>query len=101
MGFVKRVENFKCEKCGQEIKGNGYTNHCPVCLWSKHTDIKPGDRKADCLGLMEPIEILSKKQDFHLIHKCLKCGLKKTNIMSGSDNIDLALNNAKNRNRFG
>jgi len=43
--FQKRIENFTCEKCGLFVKGTGYTDHCPNCLWSKHMDINPGDRK--------------------------------------------------------
>ncbi|MBR6751902.1 MAG: RNHCP domain-containing protein, partial [Alphaproteobacteria bacterium] len=42
--FVKRVENFTCAHCGAEVFGNGYTNHCPKCLWSRHVDNNPGDR---------------------------------------------------------
>ena len=55
--FNRRIEDFTCEHCGTEVHGNGYTNHCPNCLWSKHVDINPGDRAADCGGLMEPIAV--------------------------------------------
>lgn len=36
--FTRVIEDFICENCGTEVKGNGYTNHCPKCLWSKHVD---------------------------------------------------------------
>jgi len=49
--FQKKKEDFKCEKCGREVIGTGYTNHCPDCLWSKHVDVNPGDRQSKCLGL--------------------------------------------------
>ncbi|MFN2146641.1 MAG: RNHCP domain-containing protein, partial [Anaerolineales bacterium] len=34
--FQRRIEYFICEHCGAEVSGVGFTNHCPVCLWSKH-----------------------------------------------------------------
>ncbi|MFA6992594.1 MAG: RNHCP domain-containing protein, partial [Candidatus Gracilibacteria bacterium] len=37
--FSRTIEDFVCEKCGAKVKGDGYTNHCPKCLWSKHVDI--------------------------------------------------------------
>ena len=55
--FVRRREDFVCEHCGTKVVGDGYTNHCPKCLWSKHVDIMPGDRAEDCQGLMRPIDI--------------------------------------------
>ena len=58
--FSRRTEDFTCEHCGTKVKGNGYTNHCPQCLYSKHVDINPGDRLSDCGGLMEPIDIEQK-----------------------------------------
>ena len=50
--FIKVKEDFVCEHCGAEVKGDGYTNHCPKCLWSKHVDVHPGDRAAECGGMM-------------------------------------------------
>ena len=55
--FIKNIEDFTCEHCGAPVKGTGYTNHCPKCLWSKHEDVNPGDRASDCHGLMKPIDI--------------------------------------------
>ena len=86
--FIKKVENFLCEHCGEEIIGNGYTNHCPKCLYSKHVDIEPGDRKSDCWGLMEPYEIDVDGQEYSIIHKCLLCGYTKKNKVSDNDNFD-------------
>jgi len=37
--FSKKVENFTCEACGNKVKGSGYTDHCPNCLYSKHVDV--------------------------------------------------------------
>ena len=35
MAFTKKIEDFTCDHCGYNVKGKGYTNHCPKCLWSK------------------------------------------------------------------
>jgi Zn finger protein HypA/HybF involved in hydrogenase expression len=48
--FKRTIEDFTCEHCGEQVTGNGFTNHCPQCLWSKHVDIDPGDRLALCGG---------------------------------------------------
>jgi len=57
----KRKENFICRHCGAIVEGNGYTDHCPHCLWSQHRDINPGDRKEKCHGLMKPVGVEIKK----------------------------------------
>ncbi len=87
--FIKNTEDFVCEKCGKEVKGNGYTNHCPHCLYSKHVDINPGDRKASCKGLMEPVKIENQKGDWVLTHKCQSCKYEKRNKVSREDNENL------------
>jgi Zn finger protein HypA/HybF involved in hydrogenase expression len=71
--FVRTIEDFTCEKCGTFVKGDGYTDHCPACLWSKHVDINPGDRASECGGMLEPvgIEVRSDKNRIHYI--CQKC----------------------------
>ena len=83
--FTKIKENFICENCGFEVKGSGYTNHCPKCFYSKHVDINPGDRSCDCGGLMKPVAILQKNGEFVLLHRCLKCGFERKNKLSESD----------------
>ena len=66
--FQRKIEDFVCANCGAKIKGNGYTNHCPACLWSKHVDINPGDRASVCGGLMKPIDIELKKGKYVLLY---------------------------------
>lgn len=71
--FQRTIEDFLCGNCGAAVKGNGYTNHCPSCLYSKHVDINPGDRASDCGGLMKPIGIEQKNGDYVIVHECIKC----------------------------
>lgn len=89
--FIKKEEDFVCERCGAEIVGNGFTNHCPKCLWSKHVDVYPGDRKASCGGMMRPIEFLKEKEGYVLVHECVKCAHRKRNKMAPEDDFDIAL----------
>jgi rubrerythrin len=72
--FQRRIENFVCDHCGATVKGNGYTDHCPICLWGKHVDINPGDRAADCRGLMKLIRTEMNKEKYLLYYTCKKCG---------------------------
>ena len=74
MVFIRKTEDFICEHCGFSIEGNGYTNHCSECLYSKHVDIDPGDRANTCGGLMKPIAIEKKGKEYIIKHKCIKCG---------------------------
>ncbi len=71
-------ENFICLHCGQEVFSNGYTNHCPACLWSLHVDNHPGDRACSCQGLMEPQKVFYQSDQWKIIHRCQKCGQEKT-----------------------
>ena len=97
--FQKKKENFVCEKCGKEVVGNGYTNHCPNCLWSKHVDVNPGDRASECGGMMEPVKVESanrrSKGEWILTHKCEKCEYEKRNKIAKEDNLELLQQVAK------
>lgn len=93
--FQRKKEDFTCENCGNKVLGNGYTNHCPVCLFSKHVDINPGDRLAECHGIMTPIDFELKKGDYIIIHQCNKCGHIKKNKVLKEDNIDILLKISK------
>lgn len=95
--FSRREEDFICEHCGAEVKGNGYTNHCPHCLYSKHVDINPGDRAADCGGLMEPIDVEIKGGQYVLVQKCQKCGFIRRNKVDKTDDFEAVLSIARNK----
>jgi hypothetical protein len=89
--FQRNIEDFVCDKCGHEVKGTGYTNHCPKCLWSKHVDVFPGDREEVCNGLMEPIGLLIKKGAYTITHRCIKCGEERTNKAAPDDDLSILL----------
>jgi hypothetical protein len=89
MSFTRKKEDFICEKCGTEVKGDGYTNHCPKCLWSKHVDVHPGDRAAECGGMMKPSKVIFQKGEWIITHECIKCGAKKNNKTVPTDDFDV------------
>jgi len=83
--FTKKIEDFVCENCGTRVSGDGYTNHCPNCLYSKHVDVNPGDRANICGGLMEPVSYDAKKG---ILHRCVVCKFEKYNKLQKNDNSD-------------
>ncbi len=84
--FTRKIENFKCENCGVKVEGDGFTNHCPDCLWSKHVDNNPGDRQNACQGLMEPTGAFLQKQKWRISQRCTKCGEEANITSSEKDN---------------
>ncbi|MDD6799174.1 MAG: RNHCP domain-containing protein [Firmicutes bacterium] len=80
--FTKLDEGFICAHCGKKVEPLGYSsrNHCPFCLWSIHLDVNPGDRAAECGGLMEPVGAeTDPRRGFVIIHRCTKCGAVRRN----------------------
>ncbi|MGB8815910.1 MAG: RNHCP domain-containing protein [Minisyncoccia bacterium] len=96
--FIKKVEDFVCEKCGFFVKGNGYTNHCPKCLWCKHVDDNPGDRVSRCKGMMKPIDIEQKNGEFRIKHKCQRCDFERVNKIQKEDDMDEVLKLSVSKN---
>jgi len=95
--FKKRMEDFICEHCDAENIGNGFTNHCSTCLWSKHVDIHPGDREAGCGGLMKPIGTEGIVGKYDLVFECQQCGAIKRNKVNTRDNFDEIIRIAKQK----
>lgn len=89
--FRRVVEDFTCTHCGKLVVGDGYTNHCPHCLYSKHVDTSPGDRAADCGGSMAPVEarVDTNGDRKRLVHRCSICGHEKVNDLEDTDNTEL------------
>ncbi len=88
---INYTETFLCENCGRTVappeSGSEHRNHCPYCLFSRHMDLKPGDRRSGCRGLMEPISIWVKsKKEWAVMHRCVKCGFIRPNRIAGDDN---------------
>jgi len=94
--FTKTIENFECAHCGAMVFGNGYTNHCPKCLWSRHVDNNPGDRASKCGGMMKPISIESDGDGFVITHRCEKCGKTIRQHSAANDDIDAIITISSN-----
>jgi hypothetical protein len=90
--FTRKKEDFTCEVCGTAVKGNGYTDHCPNCLWSKHVDKNPGDRASKCNGLMKPVIAEYLKGEYILDYECAKCKVRKSVTAAADDNSELLIN---------
>jgi rubrerythrin len=95
--FKRTTEDFICEKCGTKVKGTGYTDHCPNCLWSKHVDINPGDRANECGGMMRPITVETKKDSYVITYQCEKCGRIHRVKSDKADDFDAILEIAKSK----
>jgi hypothetical protein len=93
--FQRRIEDFRCENCGAQVRGNGFTNHCPECLWSKHVDINPGDRAEPCQGLMEPVGVESKPAGYRILFRCSFCGIQRWNKSAPEDDFEVLLRIAR------
>jgi hypothetical protein len=92
----QKAGGFKCSHCKRWVVINPYMgtanrNHCNMCLWSKHVDIKKGDRQADCQGGMRPIALTFKHEGFGrvgevmLVHVCCGCDKLSINRIAGDD----------------
>ena len=84
-------ESFTCKVCGRLVTpggaGTDHRNHCPNCLASLHLDIEPGDREADCGGVMEPVGVWVRKSgEWAIIHRCRVCGMLSSNRIAADDN---------------
>jgi hypothetical protein len=85
------TDSFVCKTCGHlnvsHGAGSGHRNHCSNCLTSQHLDMEPGDREADCGGVMEPIGVWIKKDgEWAIIHRCKRCGHLSSNRVAADDN---------------
>lgn len=93
--FQRRIEDFECERCGAQVSGSGFTNHCPVCLWSKHVDIHPGDRAETCGGMMEPVGVAPHGDGYRIRFLCTRCGIERWNKSSPQDDFEVLVKIAK------
>ena len=84
-------ETFTCKVCGwivtPEGAGSGHRNHCPNCLSSLHLDVEPGDRAADCGGIMDAVAAWGRKNgEWAVVHRCRRCGALSSNRVAADDN---------------
>jgi len=95
-------EEFICEKCNKKVEKLNYTarDHCNYCLYSKHVDIMPGDRKNECMGLLKPIGIEKYKNTYKIIYRCEKCNQLHKNIIANDDDFDKIIELSKNINEI-
>ncbi|HEV3245314.1 MAG TPA: RNHCP domain-containing protein [Candidatus Paceibacterota bacterium] len=91
MSFTRTREDFVCAHCGAQVEGTGYTNHCPKCLWSRHVDVDPGDRAAECGGMMEPVALEGSTPNYRIVHRCLSCAIIRRVDASSSDDGEVLL----------
>jgi DNA-directed RNA polymerase subunit RPC12/RpoP len=91
MSQKSRVDSsFTCSRCKAHVPaqsfGTKHRNHCPRCLWSRHLDDEPGDRRIACAQAMEPIAIEVRRDgEWALVHRCSGCGEMKVNRIAGDD----------------
>lgn len=87
---------FKCSHCKQwvvinDFIGTANRNHCNICLWSKHVDVKKGDRRAECQAGMRPIGLTFRiegqgvRGEIMLIHDCMGCAKISINRIARDD----------------
>lgn len=78
---IARDEAFTCACCGQDVPigGRRPRDHCPWCLRSLHVDVVPGDRAADCGGVLEPIALEPGADGLDLVYRCARCGAARRN----------------------
>lgn len=84
-------DGFTCKVCGRPVvsqgAGSGHRNHCPNCLSSLHLDNEPGDRAANCGGIMEAVGVWVRKGgEWAIIHRCKRCGHFSSNRSAADDN---------------
>jgi hypothetical protein len=87
--FTVRNEPFPCIHCGtavQPLQNGSCRNHCPQCFHSLHVDILPGDRSANCGGVMKPTGFdYHPKKGWMVVHQCIACGHQTRNKLAFDD----------------
>lgn len=84
-------QSFICHHCGSTVapptQGTRHRNHCPRCLWSRHVDRVPGDRRSACRGAMAPVAIWVRDGEWALLHRCERCAVIRSNRIAGDDDL--------------
>jgi len=97
---MKKInESFVCINCGKSILPAERTcrNHCPFCFVSLHVDWGvPGDRSAECHGIMKPIDYKIQRGDIKILFQCEICDKQHWNKRAVDDDIDSLLTIVEN-----
>lgn len=88
-------KGFTCINCRRSVdatsSGTRHRNHCPWCLFSRHLDESPGDRRSACGSPMEPIALeVREGSEWAIVHRCRGCRTLRANRIAGDDH-ELAL----------
>ena len=54
-------------------------------------DVHPGDRAEECGGLMEPVQLMKKRDSFSLVHRCTRCGEERSVRTVEGDDLSVLL----------
>lgn len=78
---IARDEAFTCVHCGRDVPPGGRRprDHCPWCLHSVHVDEVPGDRAAECGGVLVPVALEPGPKGTSLRYRCAACGAERRN----------------------
>src|SRR5215217_8013116 len=83
---------FKCGRCrtfvGPTVSGGRHRNHCPLCLTSRHVDLRrPGDRSSPCRAMMSAVGVAYRPDGAQMVvHRCNGCGIERQNRVAADDN---------------
>ena len=82
----RRPADFRSDPCGDVFT-------CRSCGWPVGpADEEPGDRSAECGGLMEPVAVWVRKGgEWAIIHRCRVCGVLHSNRVAADDNPSLLM----------
>jgi hypothetical protein len=90
-----KEDAFECGNCGRTViptdHGTRHRNHGPHCLWSRHLDRTPGDRRSSCKGLMAPLAVGLRRGEWILLHRCERCATIRSNRVAPDDDLPALL----------
>mgnify|MGYP001414465397 CR=1 FL=1 len=68
-------EGFICAHCSRAVASGGaqIRDHCPYCLHGLHLDLIPGDRAANCSGVMVPLYLETQSGLTWIHYRCSVC----------------------------
>ncbi|MFT5679567.1 MAG: tRNA(Ile)-lysidine synthetase-like protein [Myxococcota bacterium] len=72
---IRIDESFACVWCSEAVPHGGarVRDHCPRCLRSLHVDVVPGDRAADCGGVLHPTTMTLSGGEVVIQYRCGQC----------------------------